>query len=105
MDSESLYTIEVLDKSKTLNEVLKEHDLGLSIAIIDRVCYAIDNNIKKIDVAVVITDLCNITLHSSFKNFEDTLTTNMEKLIEYEEYELCAKAKEHLDIIKNKKKK
>lgn len=105
MDSESLYTIEVLDKDKTLNEVLKEHDLGLSAAIVERVCYAIDNNIKKIDVAVIVTDLCNITLHSSFKNFEDTLTSNMEKLIEYEEYELCAKAKEHLDLIKKKKKK
>ena len=40
MDSNSLYTIEVLDKGKTLNEVLKEHDMGLSAAIIERVCYA-----------------------------------------------------------------
>lgn len=102
MDSESLYTIEVLDKDKTLNEVLKEHDLGLSAAIVERVCYAIDNDLKRVDVAVIVTDLCNITLHSSFKSFESTLQTNMEKLVEYEEYELCAKAKQYLDFLKEK---
>lgn len=102
MDSEPLYTIEVLDKDKTLNEVLKEHDLGLSAAIVERVCYAIDNDLKRIDVAVIVTDLCNITLHSSFKSFESTLQTNMEKLVEYEEYELCAKAKQYLDLLKEK---
>ncbi len=102
MDSESLYTIEVLDKDKTLNEVLKEHDLGLSAAIVERVCYAIDNDLKRVDVAIIVTDLCNITLHSSFKSFESTLQTNMEKLVEYEEYELCAKAKQYLDFLKEK---
>lgn len=102
MDSESLYTIEVLDKNKTLNEVLSEHDLGLSAAIIERVCYAIDNDLKRVDIAVVVTDLCNITLHSSFKNFESTLQTNMEKLVEYEQYELCAKAKQYIEFLKKK---
>jgi hypothetical protein len=105
MDSNSLYTIEVLDKSKTLNEVLQEHDMGLSAAIVERVCYAIDNNLRKVDVAIVVLDLCDITLHSSYTNFESTLQTNMEKLIEYEQYELCAMAKEHLEILKSKKKK
>lgn len=105
MVSKSLYTIEVDDKSKTLNEVLDEHDLGLSMAIIERICYAIDNNLRNVDVAVIVTDKCNITLHSSSRNFENTLKTNMEKLIEYEEYELCAKAKEHLDMLQKVKKK
>jgi hypothetical protein len=103
MDSNSLYTIEVLDKNKTLNEVLKEHDMGLSAAIVEKICYAIDNDIKKIDVAVVVTDLCDITLHSSYKDFESALEANMNKLIEYEQYEICAIAKEHIDILKNKK--
>ena len=103
MDSNSLYTIEVLDKGKTLNEVLKEHDMGLSAAIIERVCYAIDNGIKKIDVAVVVTDLCDITLHTSYKDFQNTLEANMNKLIEYEQYEMCAIAKEHIEILKGQK--
>jgi len=103
MDSNSLYTIEVLDKGKTLNEVLKEHDMGLSAAIIERVCYAIDNDIKKIDVAVVVTDLCNITLHTSYKDFQNTLESNMNKLIEYEQYEMCAVAKDHIEILKKQK--
>lgn len=103
MDSNSLYKIEVLDKSKTLNEVLQEHDMGLSAAIIERVCYAIDNNIKKIDVAIVVLDLCDITLHSSYKDFESTLESNMNKLIEYEQYEMCAVAKEHIEILKKQK--
>jgi hypothetical protein len=103
MDSNSLYTIEVLDKGKTLNEVLKEHDMGLSAAIIERVCYAIDNDIKKIDVAVVVTDLCDITLHTSYKDFQNTLEANMNKLIEYEQYEMCAIAKEHIEILKGQK--
>jgi hypothetical protein len=103
MDSNSLYTIEVLDKGKTLNEVLKEHDMGLSAAIIERVCYAIDNDIKKIDVAVVVTDLCDITLHTSYKDFQNTLEANMNKLIEYEQYEMCAVAKDHIEILKGQK--
>jgi hypothetical protein len=103
MDSNSLYTIEVLDKGKTLNEVLKEHDMGLSAAIIERVCYAIDNDIKKIDVAVVVTDLCDITLHTSYKDFQNTLEANMNKLVEYEQYEMCAIAKEHIEILKGQK--
>jgi len=103
MDSNSLYTIEVLDKGKTLNEVLKEHDMGLSAAIIERVCYAIDNDIKKIDVAVVVTDLCDITLHTSYRDFQNTLEANMNKLIEYEQYEMCAIAKEHIEILKGQK--
>jgi hypothetical protein len=103
MDSNSLYTIEVIDKGKTLNEVLKEHDMGLSAAIIERVCYAIDNDIKKIDVAVVVTDLCDITLHTSYKDFQNTLEANMNKLIEYEQYEMCAIAKEHIEILKGQK--
>ena len=61
------------------------------------------HNIKKIDVAVVVTDLCDITLHTSYKNFESTLESNMNKLIEYEQYEMCAIAKEHIEILKNKK--
>lgn len=105
MDSKSLYTIEVLDKGKTINEILKEHDLGLSVAIVDRVCYAVDNNVLKIDVALIVTHNTNITLYSSFKNFEDTLRSNMEKLVEYEEYEICAKAKDRIDILQKNKSK
>jgi hypothetical protein len=77
--------------------------MGLSAAIIERVCYAIDNDIKKIDVAVVVTDLCDITLHTSYKDFQNTLEANMNKLIEYEQYEMCAIAKEHIEILKGQK--
>lgn len=102
MDSD-LYIISVEDDKKTVGETLKEHELGLSSAVVKRICYAIDNDIRKVDIALILTGNFTITLHSSYRNYEDTLETNMNNLIKYEEYELCAEAKRCLDIIKNKK--
>jgi hypothetical protein len=102
MDSD-LYIITVDDGNRTVGDILKDHELGLSEAIIKRVCYAVENNLRKVDIALILLNKFTITLHSSSKNYQETLETNLETLIKYEEYELCAEAKKYLDILKNKK--
>jgi hypothetical protein len=101
MDSE-LYEIEVKDGNKTIKEVLEDHEYGLSEAIIKKICYAIDNNIKRIDIARLVANNVCVTIHSSNKNYKDSLETNMGNLIKYEAYELCAMAKKHIDILEKK---
>lgn len=95
MDSK-LYHIEVVDKDQTFGDLMLEHERGLSIAIVEKICYAIDNNMLRVDIAVIDTGKITITLHASIKNYEETLETNIENLIKHEEYELCAQGKKAL---------
>lgn len=99
MDSD-LYLIEVDDPSKTFNELMEDHDLGLSIAIVERLVYAIENKLSKVNVAIIDTGKITITLHASAINYVDTLETNIGNLIRYEEYELCARGKKALEKFK-----
>lgn len=101
-DKENLYIIEVLDKEKTIKDVLSEHERDLSMAIVEKICYAMDNDLKKINIARIYTDSIAITLHTSLPNFQETLETNIQNLIRHEEYEMCAIGKKHLDILKEK---
>jgi hypothetical protein len=101
-DAEDLYIIEVSDKDMTIKQVLVEHERALSLAIVEKICYAMDNNLKKINIARIYTDSIAITLHTSLPSFQETLETNIENLIKHEEYEMCAIGKKHLDILKEK---
>ena len=101
-DAENLYVIEVSDKEMTIKEVLAEHERDLSMAIVEKICYAMDNDIKKINIARIYTDSIAITLHTSLPNFQETLETNIQNLIKHEEYEMCAIGKKHLDMLKEK---
>ena len=101
MDSR-LYEIEIKDGNRVIKDVLDEHELGLSSAIVEKICYAIENNLNKINIARLVTDTMCITIHCSNINYKDSLETNMQNLIKYESYELCAMAKKYLDIIKRK---
>jgi hypothetical protein len=101
-DAENLYVIEVNNKELTIKEVLEEHEKGLSLAIVEKICYAMDNDLKKINIARIYTDSIAITLHTSLPNFQETLETNIQNLIKHEEYEMCAIGKKHLDILKEK---
>ena len=101
-DAEDLYVIEVNNKELTIKEVLAEHERGLSLAIVEKICYAMDNNIKKINIARIYTDSIAITLHTSLPNFQESLETNIQNLIRHEEYEMCAIGKKHLEMLKEK---
>lgn len=98
-----LYKIEATDKSMTLNELLEVHSKGLSIAIIEKISYAVENNIRKIDIAEIFTGSVIITLHSNSKNYRETLQSNMENLIKHEEYEMCSVAKKALETLDKRK--
>lgn len=99
MDSD-LYLIEVDDPSKTFNELMEDHELGLSTAIVKKIIYAIDNKLSRVDIAKIDTGKITITLHASVANYIDTLESNIENLIRYEEYELCARGKKALEKFK-----
>ena len=95
-----MYLIEVVDKDKTFGELMEEHELGLSTAIVEKICYAIENKLRRVDIARIDTGKITITLHASYKNYVETLESNINNLIKYEEYELCAKGKKALEKFK-----
>ncbi len=103
--NEDLYIINMIGESRSLVEVLKDHDYQLTKEIILKIFYAIDNEIESIDVADIILPGETITIHCSAPFFYTTLTTNMNTMIEYEEYELCSQVVEYQKRIQEKYKK
>ncbi len=98
-----MYNIVIEDESVSFSEILKEHQLYLSSHIINAICEAIEEGKSNVDIAKIITPLHNIYLKCNEKNYLDTLESNKNILIGYEEYELCAKANKGIEAIKNKK--
>lgn len=97
-----LYYIYVDSLDVDYKELLKEHELPLSLQIIDAICTAIEEGKSFVEIAKIITPTHNITLQSTQKNFVETLELNMQTLIEYEEYLPCARAKKAIDILSKK---
>jgi hypothetical protein len=86
-------------------QILRDNEHSLSMEIVYKVCQAIDKDLASIDIAEIITPAEIITIHSTRPNYLDTLETNLQTLIKYEEYEVCAMAKTHIDLLKEKKSK
>lgn len=97
-----LYYIYVDSLDVDFKQLLKDHELPLSLQIIDAICTAVEQGWSFVEIAKIITPLHNITLQSTQKNFIETLELNMETLIEYEEYLPCARAKRAIDILSKK---
>lgn len=102
MDSK-LLKIHMTSKDKRIiRDVLRENEHALSMEIVFKICEAIDNELDSVDIAEIITPVEIITIHSSGPNYLTTLETNLENLVKYEEYELCAVAKKHIDYLIDK---
>lgn len=97
-----LYRISLTGTASSLAEALKVHDKNLSIDIIEKVCYAIDHSLSYIDIAEIISPYEVRVITSYEINYLTNLEVNMLKLVEYEEYEVCAKAKHYINILKEK---
>jgi hypothetical protein len=95
--------IDMTETDKSFTEVLKEIDRELSKEIINAVCGAIDNNKTYVKVAEFITMLETIDITCRKSDYLKSLEVNMDILIRYEDYELCAKAKKYIDALKEKK--
>lgn len=102
MDSD-LYSIFIDDDSTPMSEVLKRHELELSTRIVNSICDAIEQGKSNVEIARIVTPYQIITLKASEALFLQTLEINIETLIEYEEFLLCAKAQKFIDKLKQKK--
>lgn len=98
-----LYQIILEPPLYSLQKALDVHSIRLSKVIVDKVVYAIDNDIEEIDVAEVVTPFDIIILKSSRIFFQETLEHNMENLIAAEEYEYCALCRKYIEKIKDEK--
>jgi hypothetical protein len=74
-------------------------ELKLSAQIVTNICEAIENNIGYVEIATITTPTQTITLKSEEPFYIDTLRTNMDTLIKYEEFELCAKAVKGIEVM------
>lgn len=92
-------------KGKTLNDMLDEYDVIMSREIINAVCDAIDKGISRILVMSFIVPGSTVPfdVYSSRTYYREALQVNMKTMILTEEYELCVRAQEHIDILDNQK--
>lgn len=80
-------TISVQD----LVDVFDVYRMEISKAIIDSIAFGVRNNKTRVDFAhIIIKESFVIILTIESKEFINLLNENIETLIEYEEYEMCA---------------
>lgn len=96
----SVYIINIPMVGYDIQKEIDVHMRDLSIHLINSICDSIDNDIDYVEIANIITPLQTIKLKSSKERFEETLSEYLKVLIQYEEYEVCAKAKKYIDKIK-----
>ena len=71
--------------------IFNDYKLELSRSIIHAVDFGVRNKKKKVDFAyIVIKGILVITLSIDSREYIDLLEQNIENLIEFEEYEVCA---------------
>ncbi len=99
----NLFKIHLTNRQEKVRDVLRNNEHALSMEIVYKICDAIDNDLLYVDIAQIVTPMEVITIHSTSPNYLTTLETNLETLIKYEEYELCALAKTHIDYLREVK--
>ena len=72
-------------------DVFQTHRMEISKTIIDSIYFAIRNNKSRVDFAhIIIKHSIVIMLAIESREFLNLLDENIETLVEYEEYEMCA---------------
>src|SRR5258706_10558699 len=84
------------DPDKKLQDILDENPLVMSKEIINKVCYAIDNELETILIAEIRNPIEKLSIICKRDYYLETLNTNLKRLIEAEEYKICAKAKKYI---------
>lgn len=89
-------------------DVFQTHRMEISKSIIDSIYFGVRNKKSRVDFAhIIIKYSIVITLSIESKEFINLLNENIETLVEYEEYEMCAlavklKNKINKKLLKNK---
>lgn len=99
----NLFKIRIDNGKELVRDVLRRNEHPLSKEIVSKICDAMDRNQTYVEIAEIITPVEVITIHSTSPNFLTTLESNLETLVKYEEYEVCALAVKHIDLLKEKK--
>ena len=96
-----VYEIDLIDSFNGDNilDLLSLHKREVSIHIIEAISHAVENCLPEIDIVKIYLPDKIITLSSSKGSFVDSLKQNIENLIEFEEYDVCAKGKKIIDIL------
>ena len=96
-----VYEIDLIDSFNGDNilELLSLYKREVSIHIVEAISYAVENNLPEVDIVKILLPYKVITLSSAKGNFVDSLRQNIENLIEFEEYDVCAKGKKMIDIL------
>lgn len=98
----NVFNIIVEDDDTPITKILKSKEVELSTHIINALSDAIDRGDTYVDLARIITPSHYIVLKSEEAFFIDTLETNKNSLIPYEEYEMCAKANKAIEKMKQR---
>lgn len=93
------FTIDMIGETRSLKQVLADNDKELTKRIVTGVLLAIDNDLDYIEIAEILVPGQCIIIECSRPKYVLTLLTNLNTLIEYEEYELCAEIKKYLNSL------
>jgi hypothetical protein len=75
------------------SDIFETHRCEIAKAIIEGISFGIRNKKEKVDFAeIIVKEMIVITLSIDSKEFVQLLDENIQTLVEYEEYELCAQA-------------
>ncbi len=79
-------------------DILVDNDLEIAKSIVGNIMMAIDEGMQSVIVCeVIFAEPPLVSLQANKDNFLFTLQENMDKLIGYEEYELCGKMQKYID--------
>jgi len=98
-NTEKIYELIINNKEIDIATVMEENQQVLSIEMIKRISYAVDKNLPKIGIIRLISPEYVITISSERNYYKHTLTSCIEKLIKFEEYEMCSIAKKYIEIL------
>lgn len=98
-DTNKIPEIKIHDNKMDIKRIVEKNELVVCRSIIKRISYAIDNNLEKVAIIRLVFPEYVVTLSSEKEYFKGALISNMEKLIKYEDYEMCAVAKKYLEKI------
>jgi len=98
-DKNKIPELKIHDNKVDIKKTMEQNELIVCRSIIQRISYAIDNNLDKVAIMRLIFPQYVVTLSSEKDSFKGALTSNMEKLIKHEDYETCAIAKKYIEKI------
>ena len=97
-----MLTITISDKSRTFDQIFEDNKLALGKEIVTGIADAIDKGASNVTVCQIVSGDMTFYFSASKSYYSSTLQSTINTLVEFEEYEFCALAKQYINKISGK---